>query len=149
VRTSIWADSPFSYFLEEYFGIDIRMKVIDLEFWILFVLLEIWKFKENYYKVLFGRVFWNWCRNKTYGYQILDFICVLSFTNAITNLFHYNIWIQNSKFLLKLITNKVLLVLSEICWDGFEIWHYRCDGFLKFLHRLNLWVHFCNATFKL
>jgi hypothetical protein len=62
------------YNLEEYFGIDVQMKVIDLEFLILSIRLR--------------------------------------FTNAIMNILLYNLKLEIQKFLLNLITKKILTFLG-------------------------------------
>jgi hypothetical protein len=59
----------------------------------------------------------------------------------------YKIW--NIMYLLNFINitnNKFLWYLLE--W--IKIWYFWCGGFfLNFLYFINLWTHFCKATFKL
>jgi hypothetical protein len=108
--------------------------------------LRVW---ENHYKLLFRGIFWNWCTNESYRTWILNSICMVKFTNAITN----NLWkIWNlefkipSKFDYK---QNINLFLNKICWNGFKIWHSWCSNFLNFFCCANLWPHFGKAIFEL
>jgi hypothetical protein len=44
---------------------------------------------------------------------------MVKFTNAIMNILLYNLKLKILKFLLNLITNKILTFLRWVCWSGF------------------------------
>jgi hypothetical protein len=70
------------------------------------------QFKKNCYKVQFRIVFWNQCTNESYRSWIFDSIYTARFTNAIMDILLYNLKLKILKFLLNLITNKILIFLG-------------------------------------